>query len=617
MTESWQLQRSNHAPLGQVLTCTCLTVPTLTSIVEPAWQRTHLRVPREDGALLARPALSEVIDLARSNAELLAASDATVLDQPLSEFRQQARTELLALAQQETSSLLAATGWHTQSAAMGVVSDSTSTPAANHALPVGEGVPPTSPLVGSNSLLIATGHQPEMFHPGVWIKHLAVGAIAKQHGAIGLNLVVDNDTLNGTALRVPVGSRESLSVDSIAFDVSRPAQPWEEACILDRTLFESFADRVAESLAPWGLKPLLRDVWPHVVSCSRSDSNLAACLTATRARVERDWGIGNLELRMSRLCESTGFRRFALHLIRNAERLRLTYNETVAEYRRINHIRNTSHPMPDLQCVADWIEVPLWIWKAGSTSRGRVFVCERAGKLLLADAPDSERVVMELDASSIEASLAQLSRLSEQGWRLRSRALTTTCFARLCLCDVFVHGIGGAKYDEITDRLMTRFFHVTAPAFLTLSATALLPFTPAFESTVADVRRLKHELRDAQQNAQRHLDASVSGSLAALLTERESLVSDQAASDARRLAAVPPQPNDESGYHRYRRLRELTRELATSTLEKQSQLQKEISRLEHEVAANKIILSREFASWLYPADRLRNLLSKATGTSEE
>ena len=37
---------------------------------------------------------------------------------------------------------------------------------------------------------------------------------------------------------------------------------------------------------------------------------------------------------------------------------------------------------------------------------------------------------------------------------LRPRALTLTLFARLCVADFFIHGIGGGKYDEVTDRII-------------------------------------------------------------------------------------------------------------------------------------------------------------------
>ena len=53
--------------------------------------------------------------------------------------------------------------------------------------------------------------------------------------------------------------------------------------------------------------------------------------------------------------------------------------------------------------------------------------------------------------------------------------MITTLFARLFLGDLFMHGIGGAKYDQVTDSLVERFFGVKPPGFMTLTATLRLP----------------------------------------------------------------------------------------------------------------------------------------------
>src|SRR5262249_59771978 len=68
----------------------------------------------------------------------------------------------------------------------------------------------------------------------------------------------------------------------------------------------------------------------------------------------------------------------------------------------------------------------------------------------------------------------QLLTLPARRIRLRTRALTTTMFARLVLGDLFVHGIGGAKYDELGDEIDRAFFGFEPPAFLTLSMTLWL-----------------------------------------------------------------------------------------------------------------------------------------------
>ena len=53
--------------------------------------------------------------------------------------------------------------------------------------------------------------------------------------------------------------------------------------------------------------------------------------------------------------------------------------------------------------------------------------------------------------------------LPARGVRLRTRALTTTMFARYLLGDLFIHGIGGAKYDELGDEIARGFFGIEPP----------------------------------------------------------------------------------------------------------------------------------------------------------
>ena len=62
-------------------------------------------------------------------------------------------------------------------------------------------------------------------------------------------------------------------------------------------------------------------------------------------------------------------------------------------------------------------------------------------------------------------------------------------FARMLVGDVFLHGIGGGKYDELTDVLIQRFYSVQPPRYLVLSATLRLPL-PHSAVSEADVRKL-------------------------------------------------------------------------------------------------------------------------------
>ena len=39
------------------------------------------------------------------------------------------------------------------------------------------------PSLDPQGLIFLAGHQPELFHPGVWFKNFALGALARRHGA--------------------------------------------------------------------------------------------------------------------------------------------------------------------------------------------------------------------------------------------------------------------------------------------------------------------------------------------------------------------------------------------------------------------------------------------------
>ena len=77
-------------------------------------------------------------------------------------------------------------------------------------------------------------------------------------------------------------------------------------------------------------------------------------------------------------------------------------------------------------------------------------------------------------------------------------------FSRFLLGDLFIHGIGGAKYDELGDEIARRFFGIEPPGFLTLSLTLWLGCRPSHRprpNWLLSDRRL----RDLTYNPDRYL----------------------------------------------------------------------------------------------------------------
>src|SRR5207248_3303699 len=150
----------------------------------------------------------------------------------------------------------------------------------------------------------------------------------------------------------------------------------------------------------------------------------------------------------SQVCCLSSFHWLTAHLLANLPRLWDTYNSALAEYRHANHIRSAAHPVPELTAEDDWLEAPFWIWNDNDGHRRRLFVRQWHGRIELSD---REQITTALDLTAdgeAQSAVEQLAALPRHGIKLRTRALLTTMSARVLLGDLFVHGIGGAKYDQ-------------------------------------------------------------------------------------------------------------------------------------------------------------------------
>ena len=576
---------------------------TLTSIpsdrpVERQWSREHIRAPHGDESFVAQPSLAGAVELAHANRERLSASDIDIQGKPFSLLRRWARHEVYRAARDYTGQILP--------------------DAASPSLSA-QDVETTSFFVG--------GHQPTLFHPGVWVKNFVVGHLARVDRAVGINLVVDTDTLSGTTIRVPTGPVSAPKIASVPFDEPRSRQPWEETRIVNHDLFASFAERSLAAFGDRGFKPIMDEFWPAAVRHSRRTDSLAECLTAARCAWERSWNVGNLELPVSRLCTLEPFLWFAAHILANLPRFTSIYNDVLHEYRSMNRVRSRTHPVPDLREFDGWLEAPFRMWRAGDEVRRPVFARQEGGEIRLSDGNQvfaSLPLAPDKDAC---CAVRELQQLEAQGIRFRTRALTTTLFSRLCFADLFVHGIGGAKYDQMTDRITCRFFGLTSPDFLTMSATLLLPL-PDLAAHPADAARLQRQLRELDYNSDRHLPVDLAPAQADVVAEKRRLVAEQDAvrhaRESRVKAQAPAQTTTESGspiraamavgrgngagYSRFRRLQEVNRRLAELTYAERQRIEEELQTTRAHLAANSVWHDREYAFCLYPAEKLHRFM---------
>lgn len=331
------------------------------------------------------------------------------------------------------------------------------------------------------------GHQPELFHPGVWFKNFVLQKLARQHGGLALNLVIDTDSAKPAVLHAPAEDR----LARVPFDLSSTETPYEERKVEDEALFADLPERMKSIFARWNFEPMLNSYWREAMQQGKRTSLLGERLAAARRAVERRWGCVQREAPMSRVCQTEAFAWFADAIMRRLPEFHAIYNQTVHAYRREHGIRSRSHPVPDLARDGDWLEAPFWAWRQGKARRGKLFVSADNSAMRLRVGGEDWPTLPTTSADAVQAWRS----LETQGYKVRSRALTTTMFVRVFLADVFVHGIGGGIYDELTDRIIERFFGFPAPGFLTVSATLLLPL-PRFPQAAEQARELARLCRD-------------------------------------------------------------------------------------------------------------------------
>ncbi|MEN6557324.1 MAG: glycosyltransferase family 2 protein, partial [Thermoguttaceae bacterium] len=414
--------------------------------------------PTEDRGVLIDPPLEQVAELVAENRRNLRESRCELSGRTLTSIAEQARAELLAAAVQWTGAYRAV--------------DLSS-------------MDPDAPV-------FLSGHQPTMFHPGVWFKNYTLDRLAKRHGATAVQLVIDGDVPTDWTLPVIGGTPDDPQITQVAFDRTEPRVSFERRRIEDRSLFATFGDRVIRQMDGLVSDPLMARYWPLALARAERTDNLGACLAQARHQLEASlWDSHSLESPQSAMCSGRAFGWFLVDLLKRLPEFRAIYHQALREYRQVYRVRSRSHPAAELAADGDWIEAPLWLSTDDDPRRRRLFVRRRGAELVLADRQSFEACV-PTDDRAVE----RLFELQRAGARIRTRALLTTFWARLALGDLFIHGVGGAKYDRMTDRLFERFLGIQPPRYLTVSGTWRLPIAcePVDPNAVRTIRRQLREL---------------------------------------------------------------------------------------------------------------------------
>lgn len=425
------------------------------------------------GAVI-HPAFDRWITIAESNMRLARKWQIYIADVPLGELRKLARDEGIALAAEYSRRI------RVPLADFGVKS-------------------PNAPLIMS-------GAAPAFYHPGVWSKVFMIQRFAEQHDALAIDVVVDTDRFPGISVQVPkVIEGKAIGHDVIILSSNSLAEYFAAVPVPEQDAVKDYCaaiDRVLSSLSDCTWRLNFQAFSRALIESLTLTSNIGELATFARRRYEADSGNNYLELPVSIWSEMRSFRLYAADIIVSVNRYFAAYNEELSVYRSTHKVRSAAQPLPDLRSSDDLFELPFWMLKNGR--RLPVF-CRNTGLRVQLYAKDELAADLSCDIKEIEKFLRSAS--------FAPKALALTIFARILLADIFVHGTGGNRYDQIADKLIRRYYGVEPPKFAVASVDADSPLagelnilTEQLSQAKAALKRFRHHPETAIE-----IDCDVNG----------------------------------------------------------------------------------------------------------
>lgn len=459
--------------------------------------------------------------------------------------------------------------------------------------------------------LIMTGHQPELVHPGVWFKYVMASQIADASGGIAVNIVVDNDTIRSRAVSIPKRSNGRIKKKRLRFDDGPSRVPWEDATVQNLEQFQSFANRLQSERDQVETTPILTELWPYVSRSVGQGNGLADAFTTARRLLDQRLGLQIFDIPLSQVSQFQSFAEFCVQIFADLPRFRDIYNQAILDYRAANGIRSETHPLTELELDDGWIEAPFWMWRKGEPTRRRLFARCRGSNL---EVSDRQNCMFDLPCPKAMPDAASRGILDamQADLRIRTRALTTTIFTRLFLSDLFIHGIGGAKYDEMTDQIIGEFFNVRPPEFLVATATLQLPHHDAEPmNATEDVGKLQQTRRRMMFNPEEFVTSRqlADEDIAQLVRRKQSLIEQANTSKSSRHSRRERRKMRDENRNRHHQFKEINRQLHSAIDAQISSVDSQLKAARKRERDNTILQSREYPYVLFPANTLRELVA--------
>ena len=539
-------------------------------------------IPKKNKEIFIDPAYENIPELIDLNKKSFQSYDCNINGIPFSQFREQVRSDTLKKAGEYSENLLSL--------------------CSNLNIAGTKNFSCVKDFYSPEKNIIQTGHSPAIVHPGVLIKHSLVNRIAKKVNGIGINMVVDNDAGNDNCLNIPDINDLGSSVEKMEYHPGLRNLAFEEIRYADSTQLPAFKENILKSLHHPDMLKTFEDFMNVVIKLSGETLQFSDLFTFARHAFATRFGIRNLEVPVSLISETDPFLNFFLHITANVKCFVDIYNSKLREYRKLKKISSKANPLPDLMEKGFVIEMPFWIWEEGKQRKSLYASVSNGSRISILC---ENKMIEHFDFGEMNRStdnlknLERLKALISKGIKIRPKAIANTMYSRMFFSDLFIHGIGGAKYDLITNEIIREFFGVEPPEYATISATLYLPYKP-FDVSDEDINKMKHAVKDMGYNPDRYASRGImeDAGMISLINEKKDLIS-RGASDSKEKHLT---------FDRIKQLNSLMKDKISPLIKKS---ENEIADLEKKLSYNSIVTNRNYPFCLYPEAMLGELFKSS------
>jgi len=438
---------------------------------------------------------------------------------------------------------------------------------------------------GSDKPIIATGHQPTIYYPGLLFKNFFTGDAAKQTGASAINFVVDSDKAD---FRIPIPYQEGGEIKKIHVELknrkSKTYAEYNPSGEQIRNFFGKISNAI-DSLSHRSIQEAFKQYRKAFFDAFENHQDFTETVSHLRNRLDESMGFRIRNIKISHIAQSKGYHRYIFYLIKNLDHFTEIYNHAVRQCKRKDY-----QPAKFLDHREGWYEFPFWLGK--DAKRHPVYIKKDENGIHFSSQPPETNISVQTRNRNEEEVITKL----KDSLTLYPKATTLTIMIRLFLCDVFVHGKGAIEYEKINNTILHDFFSLDQnPYFYGITGDIWLPLVGhegVHNGLEKEYKRKQQWLEEAHRDPEKHIPGVIAEQYK---TEKKQLA---------RQMQIEKNPDKRKELHQ--KLMKKDEEMKQYLKPDIENVKQTLSRYDQLLSKKEVYFERKYPYFIFPSEHLTN-----------